>query len=161
MPQLTGMRYCTKCHALFFDGSANKGSCPADGGTHHAEGYRFVVDYSIPETGNAQGHWQQCGKCQVVFFDGYTDKGRCNAGGAHQANRKHAFVLPHDIPGTPHAQTAWEYCEKCKAMFYDGYDDKGHCAAGAGHHRNPDAYRFVLSHDPPAGFGDDNIGIPA
>ncbi|MCA1709712.1 MAG: hypothetical protein LC808_43130 [Actinobacteria bacterium] len=46
-------------------------------------------------------------------------------------------------------------------MFYDGYDKKGACPAGGGHERHPDAYRFVLPHDKPKGFGDDNILIPA
>jgi hypothetical protein len=161
MAELTGMRFCNKCYALFFDGGGNKGLCPADGHEHVAAGYKFVVEYGLPDSPTMQGAWQQCGKCQVVFFDGYPDKGRCDAGGAHRANRKRPFVLPHDRPGDAHHQTAWEYCEKCKAMFYDGYEDKGHCAAGGGHHRNANAYRFALYHDPSVGFGDDNVGIPA
>jgi len=153
VPTLTNMRYCGKCRALFFDGDANKGLCPADGKGHSAIGYMFVLSYSVPETPNAQANWQQCGKCHVIFFDGYPDKGRCDAGGAHHGNRPHSFVIPHDVDGSQHAQKAWEYCTKCKAIFYDGDADKGHCAAGAGHERSPDAYRFVLTHDTPPSSG--------
>ena len=62
------MRFCSKCSALFFDGDAVKGACPADGRGHTAAGFMFTLSFGLPETPNTQGAWQQCGKCQVIFF---------------------------------------------------------------------------------------------
>lgn len=161
--QVKNMRFCTKCSALFFDGETFKGACPADGGGHAAAGFQFELSFSLPETENTQGAWQQCGKCQAIFFDGFAEKGRCDAGGAHQGNREHPFLIPHDVPGEAHAQPGWEFCTKCNVMFFDGADTKGHCAASGGHARNPSAFHFVLTHDivPGQSFGDDNVGVPA
>jgi hypothetical protein len=159
VPVVNNFRFCTKCSALFFDGDAFKGACPADGKNHSSAGFMFVLDFNVNETPKAQGGWQQCGKCQVVFFDGRPDKGVCDAGGVHEHNRKHPFVIPHDVPSGAHAQSGWEFCTKCNAMFFDGFDNKGHCAKGEGHARHPDAFHFVLTHDPSAGFGDDFVGV--
>jgi hypothetical protein len=159
---LENFRFCNKCFALFFDGDDFKGLCPNDGQAHFAEGFMFVLDFGIKETPNAQGGWQQCGKCQVVFFDGRPEKGTCDAGGVHKRNRQHPFVIPHEVKGGPHFQAGWEFCTKCNAMFFDGFDTNGSCAAGGGHARHPDAFHFVLKHDPPipVSFGDDNVGVP-
>src|ERR1051325_1543428 len=45
-------RYCTKCHAMFFDGYPEKGACPAGNG-HAAQGYVFVLPHDVPESANA------------------------------------------------------------------------------------------------------------
>ena len=37
-------RFCTKCHAMFFDGEARKGPCAA-GGEHAAMGFNFVLSF--------------------------------------------------------------------------------------------------------------------
>ena len=37
-------RFCAKCYAMFFDGSADKGACAAGGG-HVAQGYNFVLPF--------------------------------------------------------------------------------------------------------------------
>jgi hypothetical protein len=151
MATVRNMRYCEKCHVLFYDAETGKGSCSSDGGTHQAQGFNFALAYGVPETANAQSHWQRCSRCQAIYFAGYKDKGRCNLGGQHTAGWPQAFVIPHDVNGSPQTQKAWEYCTKCKNMFYDGYEDKGHCTAGGGHKRHPDAYRFVMSYPPTAG----------
>jgi hypothetical protein len=144
---VSDMRFCNKCFALFFDGDAFKGACPADGRGHVSQGFMFMLSFDLPETPNTQSAWQQCGKCQAIFFDGFPDKGHCDAGGAHQANRRFPFLIPHDIPGDENAQQGWEFCTKCNVMYFDGFDSKGHCAAGGGHQRNPGAFHFVLTHD--------------
>jgi hypothetical protein len=159
VPVLTDViRYCDKCHALFFHGKANVGVCPADGRHHYANdtSFRFVLSYNVPETPTGQTSWRRCQKCQVIFFDGYSDKGRCDAGDAHDGDLDYDFMMPHDFVGSLQDQKAWEYCTKCKAMFYDGYPDRGHCAAGAGHERDPNAYRFLLPHGQPSGLIDDS-----
>jgi hypothetical protein len=145
--QVTNMRFCAKCSALFFDGDSFKGACPADGHGHASAGFNFVLSFSLPETPNTQGAWQQCRKCQVIFFDGFPNKGVCDAGGGHEGARQFPFEIPHDIPGEQHAQPGWEFCTKCNAMFFDGSDNKGSCAATGGHERNPSAFHFVLTHD--------------
>lgn len=133
-------RYCTKCHALFFDGYANKGRCPAGGG-HRAQGYNFVLPHDVAETPKAQGAWRYCAKCHEMYFDGYPQKGVCPAGGGHAA-AGYVFVLPHDIAANGLNQGAWRYCDKCHAMFFDGYANKGRCPAGGGHVAQ--GFNFVL-----------------
>jgi hypothetical protein len=145
--QVTNMRFCAKCSALFFDGNSFKGACPADGQGHAAAGFNFVLSFNLPDTPQTQGAWQQCRKCQVIFFDGSPNKGVCDAGGGHEAALKFPFKIPHDIPAEAHAQRGWEFCTKCSAMFFDGSDSKGSCAKGGGHERNPGAFHFVLTHD--------------
>ena len=86
-------RFCGKCDGMFFDGSPDKGRCPA-GGAHQANGFNFVLPHDVPETPSAQKNWRFCGKCHGMFFDGFPNKGRCPGGGAHQANGFN-FVLPH------------------------------------------------------------------
>jgi hypothetical protein len=90
-------RYCEKCHAMFYDGFAQKGVCPSDGGGHQAQGFMFVLPHDVAPTGNAQDAWRFCDKCHALFFDGFADKGRCDAGGGHNA-QGFMFVLPHDLP---------------------------------------------------------------
>lgn len=161
MPDVTNMRFCDKCHTLFFDGDAVKGACPADGRGHRAAGFVFLLPFNVPETQHAQGAWQQCGKCEAIFFDGFPTKGTCDAGGEHERIRRHPFVIPHDVGASADTQAQWEFCTKCMVMFFDGFDDKGHCAAGGGHTRDPGAFHFVLTRERPSGFGDDNVGVPA
>ena len=141
----TQWRYCDKCHAMFFDGYADKGHCPAGGG-HQAQGFMFGLPHDIPGTPTAQDNWRYCGKCHSMFYDGFADKGHCAAGGGHAASG-FMFILPHDIPGTATAQNNWRYCGKCHAMFYDGYADKGSCPAGGGHAAS--GFMFLLPHDLP------------
>ena len=40
-------RFCTQCFSMFFDGSPDKGACPAAGG-HTAQGFMFVLPHDIP-----------------------------------------------------------------------------------------------------------------
>jgi hypothetical protein len=131
-------RYCGKCHVMFFDGYADKGSCPGGGG-HTSIGLYFGLPYDVAATGNAQRDWRYCGKCHAMFFDGYADKGRCPAGAGHSAIG-YNFVLPHDVADG--GQSDWRYCRKCHVMFYDGYEQKGLCPAGSGHWAQ--GYMFVL-----------------
>lgn len=85
-------RFCNKCNALFFDGYAQKGACPAGDG-HAAQGFMFVLPHDIGAGGPFQGFWRYCQKCHVMFFDeSKTDKGRCAAGGGHSA-AGYFFVL--------------------------------------------------------------------
>jgi hypothetical protein len=90
-------RYCQKCHAMFFDGYPDKGSCAAGGG-HDAAGFNFALPHDVPGTPTAQDAWRYCQKCHAMFFDGYPDKGSCAAAGGHDA-AGYNFVLPHDVPG--------------------------------------------------------------
>lgn len=39
-------RFCNRCFALFYNGYAGKGACPAGGG-HLAQGYDFVVPHDL------------------------------------------------------------------------------------------------------------------
>jgi hypothetical protein len=136
-------RYCNKCHAMFYDGYYEKGSCPAKG-QHEAAGYNFVLPHEVPGTPTAQSSWRYCSKCYLMFYDGYAQKGACAKGDGHTAAGFN-FVLPHDVPGTPTAQNSWRFCNKCQTMFYDGYPQKGVCAAGGGHIAA--GYNFVLPHE--------------
>jgi hypothetical protein len=86
-------RYCTKCHAMFYNGYAQKGACPGGGG-HFAQGYGFVLPHDVPGTPTQQTDWRYCRKCHVMFYDGYEQKGLCAAGGGHWA-QGYMFVLPH------------------------------------------------------------------
>jgi hypothetical protein len=154
----SGWRYCGKCHALFWDGDANKGRCAAGGG-HQSAGYRFVLPSNQAESRVGQINWRHCGQCRVLFFNGYPEKGACAASGAHSATTPD-FLLNHDVPVSDTAQGDWRYCGKCHGLYFDGYRDKGRCPAGAGHAAA--GWNFVLAHapEPTHGFGDDNVGIP-
>lgn len=86
-------RYCGKCHAIFYDGYADKGRCP-NGGGHSAIGYNFVLPHDVSASETAQPFWRYCGKCHVMFYDGYNNKGQCPGGGGHSSIGFY-FVLPH------------------------------------------------------------------
>ncbi len=136
-------RYCDKCFAMFWNGTASKGRCSAGGG-HNAQGFNFSLPYgNLPETPKAQNYWRFCQKCYVMFFDYNPDKGRCPAGGGHQA-LGFLFRLPHDIGTNANNQGSWRYCQKCRAMFFDGNPGKGNCPAGGGH--SGQGFLFVLPH---------------
>jgi hypothetical protein len=89
----TNWRYCDKCSAMFWNGIADKGRCPAGGG-HNAQGSLFRLPHDINIDSNNQGGWRFCQKCKVMFYDGYSSKGNCPAGGGHLA-QGYEFVLPH------------------------------------------------------------------
>ena len=76
-------RYCQKCHAMFYDGGASKGRCPARG-AHVAQGLSFGMNFQSPAPAHSQPGWRFCEKCFVFFYDAST-KGICAAGGAHDA----------------------------------------------------------------------------
>ncbi len=83
-------RFCSKCKALYFDGSANKGRCPAGKG-HQAQGFNFGLDLHKP-AGKSQSDWRFCQKCEGLFWSG--TKGTCAAGGAHLAQGI-VFAVPY------------------------------------------------------------------
>ena len=86
-----GWRNCHKCQAMFFDGYANKGACPAGGG-HGAAGFVFVLPHDVADRGLTQKEWRYCGKCHALFYNGVQNKGRCAAGGFHTPEN-YNFVL--------------------------------------------------------------------
>ena len=137
-------RFCGRCKGLFFDGTANKGVCPA-GGSHLHTGFNFDLPAGVAETATAQAGWQFCRKCFLMFFGASANKGVCPAGTGHDGTGSFNFVLPHDVPETDDAQAGWRFCDKCFAMFFDLGADKGVCPAHGGHsdlHSAP----FVLPH---------------
>jgi hypothetical protein len=144
-------RFCDKCETLFFNGVANKGTCPAGGG-HNAQGYNFELPHGnqLTETEKAQVNWRFCDRCFSMFWDGSADKGRCPAaGGAGHNAQGYKFRLPHDMPGDGQNQVNWRFCQKCHVMFYDGFAGKGRCAGGGSH--SAYGYNFVLPwNTPPA-----------
>ncbi len=139
-------RFCEKCNSLYFDGSPNKGRCPA-GGSHQQAGINFLLGHDVALDGlpldKQQGDWRFCTKCNSLFFNGYPAKGVCPAGGAHVA-AGYVFVLPHDA--STQGQTSWRFCQKCQVMFYDGSPAKGRCAKGGAHEAA--GYGFVLPQMP-------------
>jgi hypothetical protein len=145
MATQTDWRFCHKCNSMFFNGSPQKGVCPA-AGAHEASGFTFFLPHDIPETPTAQHNWRFCHKCESMYFDGNPQKGRCAAGGAHEASGFN-FTLPHDIPETPTAQHNWRFCQKCESMYFDGNPQKGRCAAGGAHVAS--GFNFTLPHDLP------------
>jgi len=104
-------RYCTKCHAMFFDGFPEKGACPTGNG-HAAQGYVFVLPHDVQENANAETAWRFCARCHALFYDGGKDKGVCRGNlfppvfggppkhGGHQSTG-FTYVLPHDLPPPP------------------------------------------------------------
>jgi hypothetical protein len=141
-PEQMDWRFCGKCHALFFDGYATKGVCPAEG-SHQAIGYNFVLPHDISENPHRQRFWAFCDKCQSMFFNGYPSKGTCATQGSHHA-AGYDFVLPHDLCENDQQRGQWRFCEKCYSMFFDGYLNKGVCPAEGSH--QPAGYDFVLAH---------------
>ena len=135
-------RFCRKCASMFFDGSANKGSCSRTG-PHEAQGFNFVLPHDTPEPG--QPNWRFCEKCNAMFFDGFPDKGSCPADGRSHRAQGFNFVLPHDRPGP--GQPKWRFCSKCNVMFFAG-GDMGKCNRDGGVHL-PQGFNFVLDHFPP------------
>ncbi len=105
-------RFCDKCFAMFYNSASTKGVCPV-GGTegHHAQGLKYVLPHSVPESPTAQAHWRFCDKCLAIFFDNAGTKGTCPVGGAdghHAAAKSLPYVLPHTgvmIPTTLHLWT--------------------------------------------------------
>jgi hypothetical protein len=132
-------RFCNKCYSLFFDGSCNKGMCPAGNG-HVSAGFNFILSHDNSQPGQAD--WQFCQKCQSLFFNGYPGKGVCPNGGSHQA-AGFIFYLVHDNPAPgAYEQAAWRFCHKCYVLFFDGHPAKGICNAGGGHEAM--GFNFVL-----------------
>jgi hypothetical protein len=147
-------RFCAKCFALFFDGSPNKGVCPAGGGhQRHVEGLEFALPHDVSETPTAQGAWRFCTRCSALFFNGFPTKGVCPTGREHQAQGL-VFVIPHDVSGTSGAQGGWRFCAKCNSMFFNGFPNAGVCPAGMEH--RAEGFDFVLPR-PASGAG--GIGL--
>lgn len=136
-------RFCSKCFVLFFDGSANKGSCPRDGGGHNAFGLMFDLPFGQPESATSQ-HWRFCQDCFCMFFDGHpVSSGVCPTGGGHVA-QGFVFALPHGVPVELFSQDQWRYCQQCFSMFYDGNPDfAGACPGAEGGHV-AQGFMFVL-----------------
>ena len=122
-----GWRYCRNCRALFFDGDADKGVCPAGEG-HASDGAIFVVPFE-PTNVSGQRDCRRCTKCRGMFFELYADRGVCPAGGKHVGEGKR-FVLPRDDVEGPH-QANWRFCQWCRGLFFDGDPiQHGACVAG-------------------------------
>lgn len=85
---------CIGCHALFYDGYANKGACPAIRRHQADRTFDYNLPHDLPMPPFHQGDWRFCTKCNVMFFDGYASKGVCAGGGAHE-KAGYVFVLPH------------------------------------------------------------------
>ena len=90
-------QYCEKCHAIFYDGSSDKGRCAGAGG-HNKQaqfGINFTLSHSVGATASAQSDWRKCKTCQVMFYDGWPhNKGKCPGGTGHVGDT-YNFVLPH------------------------------------------------------------------
>lgn len=126
-------RFCDKCFELFFDGSGDKGHCPADGAGHTSQGFAFFphFDDSEPNQPYVQYGWHFCSKCFAMFYNGST-RGRCPSGGPHTA-QGFDFGLNFAPTPPPVSQTQWRFCQQCFALFYDGGSNKGRCPAGKMH----------------------------
>ncbi|PHG54356.1 hypothetical protein [Bacillus toyonensis] len=100
-----------------------------------------------------QRDWAFCEKCYGLFFNLYPDKGSCPGGrGGHkqaQTGMGYDYMLNHSIPSNQYTQPEWEYCKKCHGMFFNGYPNKGICPSGGVHERHKEGYHFVLKHDTP------------
>jgi hypothetical protein len=144
-----GWRFCDKCFAMFFAGTAaGAGRCVA-GGQHHGQGFEFYLPHDLPDPAQGQKDWRFCGKCRGMYFDGRSDwKGICPAGGGH-AGTGFNFYLEHDVPADANHQADWRFCQKCAALFFQGTDatPKGVCTAGGNH--SLQGFDFALSHDLP------------
>jgi hypothetical protein len=127
-------RFCDKCFALFFDGSGNKGKCPADGGGHTSQGFAFFPHYddSEPSQPNVQYGWHFCSKCFEMFYNNGSTRGHCPSGGPHAA-QGFDFGLNYAAFPPPSSQSQWRFCQLCFALFYDGAPNKGRCPAGKMH----------------------------
>lgn len=127
-------RFCDKCFELFFDGSGNKGRCPADGAGHTSQGFAFFPHYddSEPNQPYVQYGWHFCSKCFAMFYNNGSTKGRCPSGGPHTA-QGFDFGLNFAPSAPPSSQTQWRFCQQCFALFYDGGPNKGRCPAGNTH----------------------------
>ena len=71
--------YCTKCNGLCYAPEmVNTSSCPA-GGTHHPDGWNFVLpnDHQGATDATGQPDWHYCHYCTGLFYDGYAHKGAC------------------------------------------------------------------------------------
>jgi hypothetical protein len=144
MPVQLDWRFCAKCRAMFFDGSPDKGRCPAGGG-HNAQGLVFALPHSTPATATAQVDWRFCDRCHAMFWAGDpANQGSCPAGGAHHAQGLN-FALPHSLPASATAQDAWRFCQRCRVMFWAGDPHNlGSCPAGGAH--APQGLVFTLPH---------------
>ena len=139
-------RFCNKCHALFFDGTPNKGRCTAGGG-HVSAGHNFhmLIGDVGEEVPPGQIDWRLCNKCYSMIYAGYSRtkglKGLCPAGGGHVSGGE-LYALEHDRAASAEEQRDWRFCNKCFALFFDGYPNKGRCPTGNGHVSQ--GYNFVL-----------------
>jgi hypothetical protein len=126
-------RFCDKCFEMFFDGSVQKGKCPADGAGHTSQGFAFFPHYddSEPSEPNVQYDWRFCSRCFAIFYNGST-RGRCPSGGPHVAQGFN-FGLNHAASVPPSSQTEWRFCQQCFALFYNGGSSKGRCPVSGGH----------------------------
>lgn len=140
-------RFCAKCRSLFFDGSPNKGSCPAGGG-HAAAGFVFYLPHDHAGPLGGQPDWRHCEKCFAMFWAGDpNNQGVCPAGGSHHPHPLSLrFFLPHDHSGP--GQGEWRFCDKCRVMFWNGEANKGVCKAGGSHHAPGNSFNFKLDFTP-------------
>jgi len=65
-------RFCGKCTSMFFNGFADKGKCPRDGGTHSAIGDTFV----LPHDQHPRIHLQDEGQRVRVSGGGFVPDGK-------------------------------------------------------------------------------------
>jgi hypothetical protein len=124
-------RFCNKCNGMFWNGTADKGRCPAGEG-HIPQGVLFSVHFDAGKAGNTiQYDWRLCSKCYSLFFEGDPNKSVCATGGGHVA-QGFVFGLSHETPPGKN-QKDWRFCHKCHVLFWDGSPGKGRCPAGGGH----------------------------
>ncbi|HEY5840047.1 MAG TPA: hypothetical protein VIU87_00980, partial [Mycobacterium sp.] len=98
----SGWRLCGDCGAMFFDGAADKGQCPAGGGHQAAAaGVPMVLRHgTTPITRCEVGGWQQCGKCRVLYRGGDAATSSCPVtvptSGHEPIAGGRSYVLPFD-----------------------------------------------------------------
>ncbi|WP_079596594.1 hypothetical protein [Arthrobacter sp. P2b] len=159
IPEEGSWRSCRDCQTLYFDGVADKGSCPArlmeriitgpggglkrgpGGGKpipgslgHRAEGFEYFLSHSAtvgpPPNNNQTAPWCRCTKCFALFYDGSPQKGACPGGGGHSGDR-----LGYLVPYRNHSQLAlrqqdsWRICDACYGLFFEHGPILGRCSS--------------------------------
>ncbi|HVJ53347.1 MAG TPA: serine hydrolase domain-containing protein [Aliidongia sp.] len=127
-------RWCNKCQAMCFAGSAALGACPAGGQHDHGGSGDYALvdnDTNVP----GQDNWRWCNKCQVLSFAGNATLGACAAGGLHNHSGSGNYVLSQTQNGTL-GQDNWRWCNKCQELTFAGSPSLGACPAGGLHAHN-------------------------
>eukprot|EP00823_Brevimastigomonas_motovehiculus_P001339 TRINITY_DN11865_c0_g1_i1.p1 TRINITY_DN11865_c0_g1~~TRINITY_DN11865_c0_g1_i1.p1 ORF type:complete len:608 (-),score=165.30 TRINITY_DN11865_c0_g1_i1:259-2034(-) len=140
---------CSKCSAVFYNGSSsNKGKCPYEGEHKAADDGSNYGIMNREGYSKTQGNWRWCRKCYCLFF--YKAKNVCPVDKKeHDCSGSGSYCLNNiGYVDSDHLE-GFSWCRNCGMLFYTADKSKSWCPCGSYHDNQGSGNYAVYLHSRP------------